>query len=622
MVEPVGATLGAIGLLFPVYQACERLHRGYKLTKAFGHEWQIIQLQLDMHYSRLELTSTTNVANLKKLTNPGDIYNKDHPTTSIILRTLSTIQKQFETAHKLKEYYHEKEKKYESIAEESCANGSSDSESLAPVRETGQSSPAISSPPAEQSGQKAVEQKKLSKTGRFLNRLRGRRSKTISPAPSGTSSQTAVIFPSATDLLNTDMVQAVAHQDEQAAQQHMKHTSFKRKVKWARKKRDIMFEILNILEISNTYLEKILVCKEPQDATRLTVLPDEDATWLVEARKDQLALKRLHESLRNMNTHNGKRDPWYLSLEIRTNFDQTRQDVLNTLYEWDLNESAYYFTFQRQGKIDGEASYFISETSADPTEQKPRRIGKPQDKLSAWYLDRASDFSNSGPLEGYEQWGSVWTASRKEDQHWLFHAKGQKSLCKKTLASYLANIGTDGKMTAYTRAQLALLVAITYMRVKLIRLSCDEIETTSFKYYQAAGTAEENLAWDDNDPLILRPFLCFGFGRKLPVKIGARTNSSYYQDSYVVSLGLLLYQIGTCSYMGSPSGNNARRDAQKEAINDLHQLDLKVGGKFAEIVQNCLQYPSAMTGPSQVAEDRFIEGIVSELFKLQNDLYN
>ncbi|KAL8689206.1 MAG: hypothetical protein Q9218_005071 [Villophora microphyllina] len=584
MVEPVGLTLGAIGLLFPIYQACERLHRGYKLTQAFGDDWQIIQLRLDMHYSRLESTTTTSVPSLKEFANPGDVYNKDHPTTSIILRTLSTIKKQFEAVHKLNEHYHQKENEDETANEASQAGPPSDCGSVAAVQGIDQSDLAVSTSPKEHDGQSVVERKRLSKSGRFFHRFTWERFRRSSPSSSSTSSQTAVDFPAASGLLNTDRVQAVANQTAEAAQGYLKSTSFKKRVKWARKDRNIMFKIIDVLEFSNGYLEKILVCKEPQDPARLMQPPDEDAAWLLESRKIQPALKRLHESLRNMNTKNEKHDPWYLSLEIRTNFDQTRQDVMNTLYEWDMSETAYYFTFQRQDNVDGEASYFISETSADPSERKSRMSGQPQDNLSAWHLDRASDFFHTGPLEGYEQWGSIWAASRKEDQHWLYHAKEQKSFCRKTLASYLANIETDGIMNAYTRVRLALLIAVTYVHVKLIRLSCEDIDISSFKYYQAADEGK-NVPWDDNHPLILKPFLDFGFGRKLPVRIGARDNVSPNQGSYVVNLGLLLYQVGTCSYLGPPSGNtNVLREAQKEAINGLHQLDLKVCGKFAEIV--------------------------------------
>jgi hypothetical protein len=43
MVDPVGATLGAVGLLAPIYDACDRLYHGYTLTQAFGTDFILIQ---------------------------------------------------------------------------------------------------------------------------------------------------------------------------------------------------------------------------------------------------------------------------------------------------------------------------------------------------------------------------------------------------------------------------------------------------------------------------------------------------------------------------------------------------------------------------------------------------
>ncbi len=107
MVEPVGITLAAAGLLYPIYQACDDLYHGYKLTRSFGDDFDLVQLELEMQYSRLEKTSETRDVELHGLDRPSDINNSNHRVTSIVVRTLSQIKVQFELANKLLGKYDE-----------------------------------------------------------------------------------------------------------------------------------------------------------------------------------------------------------------------------------------------------------------------------------------------------------------------------------------------------------------------------------------------------------------------------------------------------------------------------------------------------------------------------------
>ena len=108
MADPVGTPLAAVALLFPIYDACDRLYHGYKLTRSFGRDFDLTQLQLEQQYSRLELTSETRVVDLQELDRLGDINDVHHRLTATIFRTLSSIKTQFELAHKLLEHYDKK----------------------------------------------------------------------------------------------------------------------------------------------------------------------------------------------------------------------------------------------------------------------------------------------------------------------------------------------------------------------------------------------------------------------------------------------------------------------------------------------------------------------------------
>lgn len=108
MVDPVATPLALVGLLFPIYDACDRLYHGYKLTRSFGRDFRLTQLQLEQQYSRLELTSETRVVDIQGLDRLSDINDVHHRLTATVFRTLSSIKDQFELAHQLIQHYDKK----------------------------------------------------------------------------------------------------------------------------------------------------------------------------------------------------------------------------------------------------------------------------------------------------------------------------------------------------------------------------------------------------------------------------------------------------------------------------------------------------------------------------------
>lgn len=102
MIEPVGVTLGAIALLFPIYDACDRLHHGYSLTRSFGPDFQVVQFELEMQWCRLDVTSRRRLTDLE---NPFQTDDAEHPQTRSVIKALSLIKKQFELSNKLIEKY-------------------------------------------------------------------------------------------------------------------------------------------------------------------------------------------------------------------------------------------------------------------------------------------------------------------------------------------------------------------------------------------------------------------------------------------------------------------------------------------------------------------------------------
>ncbi len=438
-------------------------------------------------------------------------------------------------------------------------------------------------------------------------------------APEGASHSTlAVRNPAATALLNADAVVTADMQRAKDCQHYSHKTSFFKKAGWAKEDKKTLLRIIKVLNLSNNYIETILVLKTPRDMERLVNLPGDDTAWLREARAVQRSLKRLHESLRHMNTPSGEHGPWYLCLQLIKDFGEHRQYVVDNLTDLPLRDEqqykAYYFSFQRQQSPDAKASYFIAETMPEylPGSKVPERPGE-----SALHLDQAKSLAKTVPIEGFKKWGTVWIGSRKNDVHWLYHAEAQQTVCIADLVALLRAHDTQAYMAAYRRVGLAALVAKSYLHLGLVRSSCAEIQPSSFRYFGKAG---EEKQWNHTNPLILDPYLEIGFGRRLDGDFGTRSGVSQSQNGYIVGLGLLLYQIGCCLALDYTQDTSELREAQKIASADLHQLDLVASPRFAEIVQGCLQYPAAGAGGNFESESRFVEGVVSELFQLQADL--
>ena len=436
---------------------------------------------------------------------------------------------------------------------------------------------------------------------------------TRSTSASATASASTPKIDHVPSCLNSAAVMARTKQSNEKAQQMGTKTPFLRKVVWAKEDKENFDEIIDLLRSNNEYLEIMLALKPTHDMGRLMNPPEESSSWLREARAVRDALKRLHESLRNMNTGRDTREPWQLSIQLMTDYSDNCDYVVGMLNKLPLRDKAYYFNIQKHNSSQASASFVLAETIAELPCQ-PKENLTSLDDHSAWHLDQAQSLRDKTEVEGFKPLGIVWV--NEEDQHWLYHAESQEAHCNRTLETILREEAIQDKVDTQTRILLACLVAISYIHFSLVRSSCREIETSSFRFFESAEDGKEG---NNDDPLILKPYLCIGFGQKRLIRLGAQSGISSGKTSYIVGLGVLLYQIGCCVALDCSSGT--LREAKKRASNDLHQLDRKVSGRYAELVQSCLQYPVTGIDIDALSADRFVEGVVAGLFKLQEELY-
>lgn len=102
MVEPVGATLGAAGLLRPIFDTCRDLYKGYQLTRAFGKDSNRANCALKVQTARFEEISRWKLGYLRKPMDPNDPQD---PITKAVRDQLVLMKGYFDEINRLLKHY-------------------------------------------------------------------------------------------------------------------------------------------------------------------------------------------------------------------------------------------------------------------------------------------------------------------------------------------------------------------------------------------------------------------------------------------------------------------------------------------------------------------------------------
>lgn len=95
MVEPVGITLASVGLFLQIFDTCDRLYHGVKLTWRFGDDYDAMQIEFEMQWARFDsLLRTRRVS-----------QNQIDANRSVISRYLEQMRKYFAECNKLMKWY-------------------------------------------------------------------------------------------------------------------------------------------------------------------------------------------------------------------------------------------------------------------------------------------------------------------------------------------------------------------------------------------------------------------------------------------------------------------------------------------------------------------------------------
>lgn len=102
MPEPVSLTIGSVGLFLKLFELCDTLYHAYKVTRAFGTDFEAVQIQLEMQWVRLDMLRYRRLNQLREELDPDD---ENHRVTSVVLQHLAQMKRHFQTCNELMQKY-------------------------------------------------------------------------------------------------------------------------------------------------------------------------------------------------------------------------------------------------------------------------------------------------------------------------------------------------------------------------------------------------------------------------------------------------------------------------------------------------------------------------------------
>jgi hypothetical protein len=107
VVEPVAATLASLGLFLQLYDTCDRLYHGFKLTRRFGEDFENTQIQLDAQWARLDTLWNRRRVRRDMI----DLGVSNDYVIETLKRLLELMKRYFAECNRLMEWYDGESKK-------------------------------------------------------------------------------------------------------------------------------------------------------------------------------------------------------------------------------------------------------------------------------------------------------------------------------------------------------------------------------------------------------------------------------------------------------------------------------------------------------------------------------
>lgn len=406
--------------------------------------------------------------------------------------------------------------------------------------------------------------------------------------------------PSHDSILYSAQVQAQYEQQGREADALQASVHMIRRVPWAYTHRKELRAKIKAIGSAITMLESLLM-PWPVEKASYQQPPSQDARFsssiLLQA---QGALTRLHEALMRLNEQQCGQQPFILSIQLREDVEMSRQELAREP-SVHLRNKSFIFNIQRQrtGDVKGASSLFFAESliHAPSYAEKVLSDVLDEERPFASGLTELHDLvanpekvpiQNSQIVEPIETWGYFRTSPTNNDAHVLLHDSSGQWSSPFDLADILAGSEYRSMMSPTQIIQLARLILISHLYFLAVRPSLG-IDPSPCHYRFFSRLEENSETWNADDPLVLRPWLAFGFGSRAPrAKLGGGSGVANAPNASLIKLGLVLYQIGagvTIEYGSSKSG---LLKAKASALRELNRVDSVAGMTLTDVVQACL----------------------------------
>jgi hypothetical protein len=189
-----------------------------------------------------------------------------------------------------------------------------------------------------------------------------------------------------------------------------------------------------------------------------------------------------------------------------------------------------------------------------------------------------------------KEWDTLGTLCHKgtpSDIHRLFYNRKSKYQTDESLRDILDTEEFRKFVRLPLRVGLGILTTTALLyHADTRKLSSNSIiQPINFRYYRKL----EDKAVQPKLSYVLTPYLSIGVGEKpQKVVIGEESGILGKKTSLVVELGLLLFQIVTCTHVDYGQGIEGVQKAKEVALQNLHMIDLKAGAVLAELIEFCL----------------------------------
>lgn len=182
------------------------------------------------------------------------------------------------------------------------------------------------------------------------------------------------------------------------------------------------------------------------------------------------------------------------------------------------------------------------------------------------------------------------------------------------------------KISPMQTVQLARILVSANLYFAKIRKTCGNFRSSHIRFYQASSAADQD-PWDEENPLVLQPWLSGGFGRQAAIRrLGRSTGIATGSSDHFLEIGLTLYQLGSGQAIKYGSSKPALHDARVKALSNLHLIDRRVGSTFADVVQGFLnqQIQTAYISDERRgnSERAYLKNMVSALLACEKSLEN